>query len=122
MRPGSRDSIVTVEQAVQRAARACDPDGAEGGVTALVESFEGDERPATAAEDLAGELRSAARQIDPEGLDPAVPITAATANWLATNPADGERPERAIREGARLFFAEDAPAPVSKWLEARGLS
>lgn len=121
MRPGSRERPLTVDAVVREAARACDPEQRSEGVTALVESFEDDERPATAPENLAGELRSAAREIDPDGLEPEVALAAATAHWLATNPGDGDDRERAIREGARLFFGDDVPDSVSGWLEARGL-
>jgi hypothetical protein len=106
MRPGTRDGAITVEEAIQIAARATDPDKTSEGVTALVLAFEGDDRPSTAPADLTEELRSAAREIDPEGSDPDVARTAAAANWLATNPGDAKDPERVIREGSRLFGIE----------------
>jgi hypothetical protein len=106
MRPGTRDGTITVEEAIQTAARATDPDQTSEGVTALVLAFEGDDRPATVPEDLTEELRSAAREIDPEDQDPAVVRTAAAANWLATNPGDATDPERVVREGERLFGLE----------------
>lgn len=121
MRPGSRERIATVEEAVIEAAKACDPDGRSDGVTALVESFEDDERLATAVDDLAEELRSTAEEIDPDGLDPAVLAAAATAHWLATNPGDADRPAEAVREGARLFFGGEPPAEVADWLGERDL-
>ncbi|HEX2129484.1 MAG TPA: hypothetical protein VHF58_09745 [Solirubrobacterales bacterium] len=106
MRPGAREEILTVVQTVQAAARAVDPDQGSEGVTAFLLVFEDDERPATAPEDLRGEFRSAAEEIDPDGTDPDVGTVAATAYWLATNPGDADDPERAIREGRRLFFGE----------------
>lgn len=121
MRPGSRDQIETVEETVKDAVKACDPDGGSEGATAFLESFEGDDRPATAADDLGDELRSTAREIDPDGLDPAVLTVAATAFWLATNPGDRDRPEHAIHEGAALFFAGEPPAEVAEWLAERDL-
>lgn len=121
MRPGSREEPLTVEQAVREAAGACDPEQLSLGVTALIESFEDDVRPATAPEGLEEELRSAAREIDPDGREPEVAVTAATAHWLATNPGAADDPERAIREGARLFFGDDVPQPVADWLGERGL-
>ena len=72
--------------------------------------------------DLADELRSTARELDPAALEPAVLATAATAHWLATNPGDVDRPEHAVREGVRLFFAGDPPPEVADWLEGRGLA
>lgn len=106
MRPGGRDEVMTVEQVVQAAARAVDPEQRSDGVAALLLSFEDDTRPATAPEDLPGELRSAAEEIDPEEADPPVGTVAAAASWLATNPGDADDPDRAIREGRRLFFGE----------------
>jgi hypothetical protein len=114
MQPGDREVPLTVEQAVAAGARAVDPDAHNDAVTALVESFEGDDRPATAAEDLAGELRSSAAAIDPDGRQPEIAVAAATAHWLATNPGDAERPAHAIREGVRLFFDGSAPESVSE--------
>lgn len=122
MRPGSRDRILTVDDAVASAAQMCDPEQASEGVTGFVSSFEDDERPATSVDDLRGELASAAREIDPEGDDPAVAVTAATASWLATNPGDVDDPERAIREGARLYFRDSTPEAAGRWLQRRGLS
>jgi hypothetical protein len=116
VRPGSREEIPTVEEAVQAVAGACDPERRSTSVATLVESFEDDDRPTTAAEDLAGELRAAARAIDPEGEDPVLEVTAATAHWLATNPGDRDRPEHAMREGTRLLYGDDAPPAVAAWL------
>jgi hypothetical protein len=106
MRPGTREGAITVEEALQTAARAADPGQRNEGVSALLLAFEGDLRPATAAEDLEGELRAAAREIDPEGVDPPVALTAAAALWLATNPGDADDPERVFREGSRIFGLE----------------
>lgn len=121
MRPGSRERIPTVEEAVTGAARLCDPEPGADGLSAFVRSFEGDDRPATASADLIGELRSTADSIDPEGLEPAVHATAATAAWIATNPSSVDDPETAIREGVRLFYSGKVPASVSDWLVARGI-
>ena len=117
MRPGDREGIATVEEAVRDAMTAVDPEQRSDGVTALFESFEDDERPATAASELAEELRTTAHGIDPDFLDPRVWGAAATAFWLATNPADADNPEHAIQEGVRLFFGDDVPDRVSEWLE-----
>jgi hypothetical protein len=122
MRPGSREHVATVEEVVRDAAKTCDPDGTNGAITAFVESFEDDSRPATSVDDLDDELRSTARELDPAGLAPAVLAAAASAYWLATNPGDRDRPEHAVREGVRLFFAGDPPEEVAGWLVERGLS
>lgn len=121
MRPGNRETIPTVAKVVRDAAALCDPDGEEPAITALVASFSDDDRPATAAEDLAEELLDTVRGIDPEGDDPAAAAAAAAAAWLATNPEQVENREHVLREGTRLVFAGDPPAPVSEWLAARGI-
>ncbi|HET9152943.1 MAG TPA: hypothetical protein VFN85_02365 [Solirubrobacterales bacterium] len=51
MKPGNRETVPTVADVVREAAAICDPGGADAAVTALFESFEDDDRPATAAED-----------------------------------------------------------------------
>lgn len=121
MRPGDHERVPTVSEVVREAAAICDPDGAETAVTALFESFEDDDRPATASEDLAGELLGTVRAIDPEGDDPAAAATAAAAVWLATNPSQGDDGDHVLREGARLVFQGDPPQPVAEWLAARGV-
>jgi hypothetical protein len=52
MKPGNRETVPTVADVVREAAAICDPGGADAAVTALFESFEDDDRFATAAEDL----------------------------------------------------------------------
>ena len=121
MRPGDHERIPTVSEVVRDAAAITDPDGGEVAVTALVESFEDDDRPTTASEDLAGELLETARAIDPEGDDPAAMATAAAAAWLATNPTQSEHGEHVLRESARLVFDGEPPQPVALWLAARGV-
>lgn len=122
MRPGDRHEIPTVSEAVSRAAALCDPDGADGTVTALVASFELDDRPATAVDDLAGVLGSTVGGIDPEGDSPAASVAAAVAFWLAFNPDPGDDRERVLRESVRLGFGDKVPADVAGWLSAEGVS
>lgn len=120
MKPGDRQGIPTVAEAVTKAAALCDPQATDWAVTALLESFEDDDRPATAVEDLVGELGSTVGGVDPEGDSPAAAMTAAVAFWLATNiDAAGDR-ERVLRESARLGFGERIPDEVNAWLEAEG--
>lgn len=117
MRTGDHETIPTVFEVVRDAAVICDPDARDTVVTALVEGFEDDDRPATAAEDLAGELLRTARAIDPE--DPAALATAASAAWLATNPGQADDGDLVLREGVRFVFADDPPITLSEWLEQR---
>jgi hypothetical protein len=111
-----------VSEAVSRAASICDPDRLNDGVRALVESFEEDERPASAPEDLPGERESTAHELDPEGDQPAVLATAAAASWIATTREPTDDGHRVLQEGARLFFAGEVPPPVAAWLRAHGIS
>src|SRR3954465_5755930 len=112
MRPGDHERIPTVSQALPDAAVISAPAGGHEGVTAFLESFEDDDRPATAVEDLLGELLGTAQGIDPEGDEPAGAATAATAAWLATNPAQANAGDHALREGVRLAFEGQPPEPL----------
>ena len=123
MKPGDHERIRTVSEVVREATAICDPNGTETAVTALFEGFEDDDRPATAPEDLAGELLETVDAIDPEGDDPAARAAAAAAVWLATNPAQAGNGngEHVLREGARLVFEGSPPAPLAAWLAERGV-
>jgi hypothetical protein len=118
MKPGSRETIPTISKVVREAAAICDPEGTETAVTGFFESFEDNDRPATAAEDLQGELLSTVRGIDPEGDDLAA---AAAAVWLATNPDQVDNGDHVLREGVRLVFEGSPPEPLAEWLAARGV-
>lgn len=121
MKQGSRETIPTISEVVREAAAICDPEGTDTAVTGLFESFEDDDRPATAAEDLQGELLSSVRGIDPEGDNPAALAAAAAAVWLATNPGQADNGDHVLREGTRLVFAGEPPEPLVEWLEARSV-
>jgi hypothetical protein len=121
MKPGSRETIPTISEVVREAAAICDPEGTDTAVTGLFESFEDDDRPTTAAEDLQGELLSTVRGIDPEGDNPAALAAAAAAFWLSTNPGQADNGDHVLREGVRLVF-EGAPSePLAEWLAGRGV-
>jgi hypothetical protein len=122
VKPGDRKPIWPLSEAVREAAAICDPDGAEAGVRGMLEAYEDDDRPVTAVEDLAGELRGTAEGIDPDADTPAVQMTAAAALWLATNPdQEGER-EHVLREAARVWFEGKPPDYVAEWLTAQGVN
>lgn len=121
MKPGNRETVPTVAEVVREAAAICDPNGGDTAITGLFESFEDDDRPATAAEDLWGELLSSVRAIDPEEDDPAALAAAAAAVWLATNPGQADDGDHVLREGVRLVFEGSPPEPLAEWLSARGV-
>jgi hypothetical protein len=119
MKPGSRETIPTISEVVREAAAIVDPEGTETAVTGFFESFEDDDRPATAAEDLRGELLSTVRGIDQEGDNPAALAAAAAAVWLSTNPSQADNGDHVLREGVRLVFEGDPPEALAEWLAAR---
>jgi hypothetical protein len=121
MKPGSRETIPTISEVVREAATIVDPEGVETAVTGFFESFEDDDRPTTAAEDLQGELLSTVRGIDPEGDNPAALAAAAAAFWLATNPSQADNGDHVLREGVRLAFEGAPPEPLAEWLATRGV-
>lgn len=121
MKPGSRETIPTISEVVREAAAICDPEGTDAAVTGLFESFEDDDRPTTAAEDLQGELLSTVRGIDSEGDNPAALAAAAAAVWLATNPSQADNGDHVLREGVRLVFEGSPPEPLAEWLAGRGV-
>jgi hypothetical protein len=124
MRPGDHNRISTVSEAVRDGAAIADPSGADDAVMALYEIYEDDDRPATAVEDLAGDLVATARGIDPEGDDGAVLAAAAAAAWIGRNPHDqheDHQGDHVLREGVRVAFGSDVPPQVRAFLEGRGV-
>jgi hypothetical protein len=125
MRPGNHERIPTVSEAVREATAIVDPEGAEVAVRALYEAYEDDDRPATAAEDLPGELLSAAEGIDggdrDDGDDAPVYAAVAAAVWLSTNPGQGDDHDLVLREGTRVLFKGNPPQALDTWLSARGV-
>jgi hypothetical protein len=125
MPQGDHNRISTVAEAVRDAAAIVDPGDSDDAVRVLQEIYEDDDRPATAVEDLAGDLIATARGIDPEGDDGAVLAAAAAAAWLAVNPHDQHEDhegDHVLREGVRLAFGKDVPPQLRAFLESRGVS
>ena len=122
VKPGDRMQVPTVAEIIRDAVALTDPAGHDDGVNAMFEAFEDDDRPATAVEDLGGELGSTAGGIDPEGDSPAVEMTAAAAFWLSTNPAQAGDRERTLREGARLVYGNQLPERIEAWLAEQGIT
>jgi hypothetical protein len=121
VRPGDREPIPTVDEAVREGAAICDPNGEDPAVRGLIESFEDDDRPVTAVEDFGETLTSVERGIDPDQDTPAAQMAVAAAIWLSTNPGQAHRREHVLREAARLYFHGDPPADVAEWLELNGI-
>jgi hypothetical protein len=121
VKPGNRETIPTISEAVREATAIVDPEGSDTAVLGFFESFEDDDRPTTAAEDLRGELLSTVQGIDPEGDDPAALAAAAAAFWLSTNPSQADNGDHVLREGVRLTFEGSPPEPLAGWLASRGI-
>ena len=121
MKPGDRNEVPTVAEVVDGAVAITDPDGVDVAVQALYDGFEDDGRPATAAEDLGGELSETLAAIDPDGDSAAAKMTVASAVWLSTNIEQRHRGEHVLREAARLHFGGEPPEAVAAWLAERGV-
>ncbi len=125
MPQGDHNRIPTVAEAVRDAAAIVDPGDNDDAVMALQEIYEDDDRPATAVEDLAGDLIATAEGIDPEGDDGAVRAAAAAAAWLGHNqhnPNEAHEGDHVLREGVRRAFGKRPPPQVTAFLESRGVS
>ena len=104
------------------AAGIIDPDANSEGVAALVAAFEEDDRDARGVEDLLGELRSAADEIDPFGDEPPVALAAAVAFHLSgIEDIDDHNRENALQTATRLYFGDDVPEKVREWLAEEGV-
>ncbi|MDX6625949.1 MAG: hypothetical protein QOE56_938 [Solirubrobacterales bacterium] len=121
MRSGDHLRIPTVSEVVREGTAIADPDGTETAVSALYDGFEDDDRPATAVENLTGDLFSTLRAIDPEQDEPAAWAAAAAAIWLARHPSEADKGNHVLREGVRLVFDGKPPEPVAEWLGERGV-
>jgi hypothetical protein len=112
----------TVADVVTRAAGIVDPEANSEGVAALVAAFEEDDRDARGVEDLLGELRTAAGEIDPFGDEPPVPLTAAVAFHLTgVEDVENHNREHALQTATRLYFGDDIPENVRDWLAGEGV-
>ena len=116
-----RDTI-PLSQLVSHAASLVDPEGAEPEVEGLVLAFEDDDRPARGLPGLREELHSTVEGLDPDGDSPAVRMTAAVAFFLAGAPEDERDREGMLRVAARLFYGDELPDPVERWLALQGVS
>jgi len=113
---------LTVAGAVQRAAEAADPSGADADIGDFVLYLEDADEPITAVADLSERLEEARRSVDPEGDLPGVTMAAAVANYLAYRRDQlDDRPEDLLRLAARAEFDGEPPDEVTEWLAAQGI-
>lgn len=116
-----RDSI-PLSQVVSHAASLVDPEGTDPEVEGLVLAFEDDDRPARGLGGLREELHTSVEGLDPDEDSPAVRMAAAVAFHLAGAPEDERDREGMLRVAARVFYGDEVPELVTRWLEAEGVS
>jgi hypothetical protein len=123
MRPArARGNPPSLADVVHRAAEVVDPDGAEDGVSDLLQRFEDRDEPVTADDDVAQTIAEAKGAIDPQDEDPAVVMAAAVATYLAFRRTETERErEELLRLAARAEFDGQPPAVAADWLAAQGV-
>jgi hypothetical protein len=113
---------ITLFQVVQRAVEVCDPDGADEDVAELLLRFEDSDEPVTAVADVEQRLAEAAGTMDPEGDNPVLQMTVATATYLAFRRDQlDDDPDELLLLAARAEFGNNPPEPVADWLEQAGI-
>jgi hypothetical protein len=116
-------AIPTLAQVAERASVVCDPSGTDDGVSAIRERLEDRDEPITAVVAISDELTELAREIDPEGDDPAVRMTAAVIVYLAfrRDEVSDERDD-ILRLAARAEFGTKPPPDMADWLALQGVA
>ena len=119
---GTEPETLTVAEAVRRAVEACAEGADEEPLARLVERFEDDDAPITAAQDLGARLEDARQAIDPDGNDAALSMATATALYLAfRRDMDDADDDTLLRSAARAEWDGPPPAAVADWLAGRGV-
>jgi hypothetical protein len=112
----------TLFQVVQRAVEVCDPDGADEAVTDFLLRFEDADEPVRGSPELEQRLAEAAGRLDPEGEDPVLEMTRATATYLTFRRDElAEDPVELLRLAARAEYDGKPPEPVAGWLAQVGV-
>jgi hypothetical protein len=126
MRPAERSQtdpgVPTLFDVVHRAVTACDPAGANEGLSQLLARFENRDEPVTAFEDVSAVLAEEKGAIDPQDEDPSVVMAVAVATYLAFRRDELlEAPDELLRLAARSEFDGNLPDAVRAWLAERGV-
>ena len=113
---------MTLAEAVNRAAHACDPDGATASAADAIAHFEDRDEPITSLEDADAALAEEFGALDPQQEDPVVQMIRAATVYLAfkRNAARAED-EELLRLAARAEYDGAPPEPVRGWLAERGI-
>lgn len=113
---------VTVAEVVTRAVEIVDPDGQSTSVTDLLTRFEDDDEPIVAVGDTIAERVMGIVPDALDDVDPALAMAQAVIVYLAHRRdevyAEGDE---VLKLAARAEFHGRPPAPVTDWLEARGV-
>ena len=113
---------LTLAEAVQRAARACDPTGDSPSAADVLERFEDRDEPIAGLQDIDARLAEEFGALDPQEEDPVVQMIRATTIYLAfKRPEVGAGDESLLRLAARAEYSGDPPEPVRSWLAERGV-
>lgn len=113
---------LTIAEAVQRAALACDPDGTSASAADAIARFQDRDEPIAALADADSELAEEFGAIDPQEEDPVVQMIRATTVYLAFKRTDaGAENGELLRRAARAEYDGAPPQPVRGWLAERGV-
>jgi hypothetical protein len=122
-RPARRFETPTLADVVRRAVEVCDPADEDSDLGEFEAAFEDEDEPVTAVEDVETRIWEAVgRRIDPEPVNPAVTMAAATAVYLAFRRDElSDDPDDILRLAARAEWKGKPPDDVRGWLEERGI-
>lgn len=114
---------VTVAHVIHRAVEACDPNGEDADLDAVLTRYEDADEPVTAVADFEQRLAEATGSLDPQAESPVLQVAAAVAVYLAHRRDElGADPDELIRLAVRSEM-EGHPSPVvGDWLVERGLA
>jgi hypothetical protein len=113
----------TLAEVVHRAVEVCNPTGDDESIAGLLERFEDNDTPVTAAGDIEAELAEAKGAVDPQDEEPSVVMATAVATYLAyrRDELDADRDELLLL-AARAEFDGRPPEHVAAWLEEQGIT
>jgi hypothetical protein len=122
-RPADRDTTPSLAEVVRRAVEICDAADEDADLGDFEDAFEDDDEPVTAVADVETRIwEGVGRAVDPEPVNPAVTMAAATAVYLAFRRDElGDDPNDILRLAARAEWKGRPPADVRAWLEERGV-
>src|SRR3954471_18286540 len=122
-RPADRKMTPSLADVVRRAVEVCDPSDEDADLGDFVDAFEDDDAPVTAVADVETRVWEAVgRKIDPQPVNPAVTMAAATAVYLAFRRDEvDDDADDILRLAARAEWKGNPPVDVRAWLEERGV-